>query len=302
MPMRYYLTLLFVLAVRIGYAQFEDLSDAGIVRFMTEYSEKHALRWQRIDFEYQFSRGMRKDDSAFIRNLAGTHYIYADLNNDGVKDLVFNGRIASHPQVIAFLSHPNGPRHYLISHDYPQFPMGISSYDEQYLVLHKIRRVGVNVNWQQTTSDTLRYFLDGFANYQPAGIPSSPFDTLQYHVSSGWSHLKRSYYITGKGQFVMEGQVFNAKRERYETVVKKNLLPKPSVDSLQQMIQWMGYQQLPPRLDIPNLYDAATMHTRVVFKDGIAKQVDDYGGAGNYNLQLLYKMLQDMIAHHFPEK
>lgn len=313
--MRIMLAILSLTATTLSYGQqtFESLTDdSSVLKFVTSYGGTLKHGWHQADYDYRHLKGVNKDDSLFVEKLSSTHHLFIDLNGDGRKDLVFNGRLTNHGhRPVVFVTAGKDVQHYILGGGYSFFPHGIGSFTDSlgnYLVVTEI----INDHFttplhQRTRTDTLRYMAGGFVNYRPAANPSPAFDTIYYRMSSGWNFPGKGLYITADGKIILEKSLFNAdttdgKKPRYELVRTYKQISGSTVDTLQRIVRWSGFQQLPSSFETPNVSDAGTITSRFVFNGGTSKEIVDYGREGDYNLRILYTKLSDLMLRYFPKE
>lgn len=310
--MRIILTILSLKMTILSFGQqrFDDFADdSSVLQFVTRYGGTAEHGWRRADYNYRYPKGTQKDDSLFVEKLSRPHYLLIDLNGDGRKDLVFNGRSDYGHRPLVFVTADTNVNHYVLGSGYSFFPHGIGTFTDSLgncvIITEIINDRFTTALHKRTRIDTLRYMDGGFVNYRPAVNSSPAFDTLYYRMSSGWDFPGKGLYITADGKIILEKSVFNAdttdgKKPRYELTRTYKQIPGPTVDTLQRIVRWSGYQQLPANFETPNVSDAGTTNSKVMFNDGTRKEIVDYGSEGNYNLRMLYSKLSDLMLRNFP--
>jgi len=103
------LTIL-VLASLQSFAQpsIESLkTDPDIENFVTEFGKAEGMGWTKVSLSQHDLSSEERPYSTKLRNLASLvnkRWIITDFNNDGRKDLVFNGEIDGRKKLFSFIS------------------------------------------------------------------------------------------------------------------------------------------------------------------------------------------------------
>ncbi|UYQ91221.1 hypothetical protein MKQ68_14085 [Chitinophaga horti] len=315
--MRMFLTLLATLIthVAVGQHSLDSLTnDSTVIAFVNHYGKQASPPWRGWWFDVKRLEGLTKPEWVFLKEFYGTKYLLADLSGDGKKDLVANGNPTGWhgTRILVFLTTPNGIELARLGAHSAGLGEHISLYNdggEMCLVLGHLSYTIGNQSppAEKIIMDTLRYRFGGFVNYKPAKVPSPAFDTLSFKVASSWSSYPRyalSVTKDGKLTLLKERLVIDYAKEtsHMDTITIEKRLSPETMDTLQQIIRWSGYCNLPQGFETPHLSDVETAVTRVVFEDGISWQINDYGSEGTYELRLLYDRMWRWLFEAFKLK
>lgn len=281
-------------------------TDEAVDAFITSYSKQHNLRWTKVESDRlaPFLKGGHPDDIAFGRAITRKKWVKHDFNRDGKTDLVFSGRFACSLacNVVAFITSADTLQHIFLTRQSFSYPHSISlvkKNGEEYLVFGEILHDRSGKRWRERyVKDTLTFQFGGFMEYRPVQNTMVKFDSLLFRQRSPWATVMVpdiSVYADGRFKYRQRRFVkgyLNKGHLIYETF-SATLTPL-QLDTLQSLVQQVGFNSMPDHYEFPDMTDLLTANTYVYFNNGITKSVSDYGMQGTFGLQLLYRHINGL--------
>jgi len=273
--------ILFLTACFIVNSAYANLIDDLKTRSDVEYFVRKV---NKILPDFSFNENIGKPDSC------KTNYYKIDLDNNGLTDLV----VATNFSCFAIIDSGNGE--YGICHIEGYGGMLDEKYalkkifkenNSTFLILERLFLQGFQPIIE-TRTDTLIFKFGGFVEYNSNQIMAD-VDEIHFESLGCWGGCpvfrlniksdKQAYYrtaISDDGDYRIDSFVTS--------------IDAHSFNELMQIASYLRLMSLKDKYSVP-WTDAATVTLEVSFVSGSNKTITDYGVAGTFGLQLLYKKL-----------
>lgn len=284
---RYFLLVVFCLALtsRASANKIDDLkTDADAIAFI-----RSLLKKRDIEINLRYDKNTNEAEAKTRIESWGK----ADLNADGLTDMVFNINIGTYGVIaqknnkfnvfnLTYTLFPDLSRFEsakIIQHDQLQL---VAFYSRKARVLP--RSTPVSFHEDSLTVDTLTYKLNSFIEYNPAP-QKKEIAGIAFRTEMCFGECPIfSIDIDAKGRATYIGGEFNQDQGTF----KGSLIAA----TLQPFYDVINYIDLKKTRDdyAVNWTDDATCYLTIKFKDGTVKQIKDYGEQGTFGLKKLYAM------------
>lgn len=286
-------------------------TEADIEKFVEQYGKTMGMGWKNVSLT-----GVKSvtDSSSHINHvkhidsLTKNKWLICDFNNDGKKDLIFNGLIENEKHLCSFLSDTGNQYQYFYLQKWYQ-----GYYGCEIDTLHYPQKTCLCISgeyykdYNPTTksmtkilyTDTLQSGFGGFFEYTSNKNEPINFDTLQFKLQmspEGYMNTEipsglslqisndcRLHYSEG-GYLTRNFEVFDE-----SSLDMSFTLPPAFKTNIDSILSNIGFYQLKPYYSINSNHESTASLT--IRDASRLKLVIDYALQGTYGLRLLYKHL-----------
>ncbi|MES2775413.1 MAG: hypothetical protein V4722_14660 [Bacteroidota bacterium] len=286
-------------------------TEADIENFVLGYGKMNGMWWEKVSLSPHHLNWEERRYSANIKNLdslVNRRWITVDFNNDGKKDLIFNGEIDGEKKPCSFVSSGRWYNYSNLqkkSNSTTVYSVDTTTVNKEILLI--IITTGYEPNYKNNSvaslksyTDTLMHMYEGFIGFKNSQRKLFHYDSLMVTISSFYLKAfssqipeQLSIKILKDGRAVFSESRFDVNSGANLILTYQFEMNEKQMEIINKMVALIVQTKRIENYSVES-YHVSSADLKIYFFNRI-KKIRDHGLLGTYELKQFYKTLFKII-------